>query len=287
MKTVLPIALALMLATALIPAACAGTSEPAMEDPMAAAVTLVPLPVPPEAVPGAPDEAAGGDPETPIEGGPEAVLAQLTLRQKVGQMFLIRPERLVIRSKRTADNFVSVTDAMRESYGRYPVGGYVLFAANIDTPEQLKAYVRDLGSLGGIAPIFSVDEEGGRVLRMGSNDAFNLERMSSMGDVGSSANAADARDAGAYLGNYLRRFGFNLDLAPVADARTNPSNTVIGNRAFGSSPEQVSEMVAAFIEGMHGEGVGTCIKHFPGHGGTAGDTHEGFVALEKTWDALL
>ena len=220
---------------------------------------------------------------------PESLLAQMTLRQKVGQLFLIRPEHLSLNSekKRTGGGHTAVNDAMRRAYADYPVGGFVLFAGNISDPKQLKAFTRDLKSLGSIPSIVSVDEEGGRVLRVASNEKFKIRKMVSMSEVGKTGDPENARKVGGYLGNYLREYGFNLDLAPVTDVRSNPKNSVIGNRAFSSDPQLVSRMVASFIEGIHGQRVRTCLKHFPGHGGTAGDTHAGYVALEKTWDELL
>lgn len=88
------------------------------------------------------------------------------------------------------------------------------------------------------------------------------------------------------IGGYIAELGFNLDFAPVADVNSNPNNTVIGNRAFGSDPKLVAKMVNAAISGLHKENIIACIKHFPGHGDTAGDTHDGYVALEKDWQQL-
>ena len=85
----------------------------------------------------------------------------------------------------------------------------------------------------------------------------------------------------------MREYGFDLNLAPVADVNTNPKNIVIGNRSFGNDPNLVSEMVRAYIEGLHSAGVLSCTKHFPGHGDTTSDTHTGRVVLYKTWDELL
>ena len=73
----------------------------------------------------------------------------------------------------------------------------------------------------------------------------------------------------------------------MADINSNPLNIVIGNRSFGSDKELVSSMVSSFLDGLHSEKVAGCIKHFPGHGDVSGDTHDGYVAVLKTWDQLL
>ena len=69
-----------------------------------------------------------------------------------------------------------------------------------------------------------------------------------------------AYSAGAAIASYLKEYGFNLDFAPVADVLTNPDNTVIGDRSFGSDPALVSQMVAAAVRGFQENGVNACIK---------------------------
>jgi beta-N-acetylhexosaminidase len=80
--------------------------------------------------------------------------------------------------------------------------------------------------------------------------------------------------------------GFNLDFAPVADVLTNPENTVVKNRSYGNDAKLVSSMVKQELTGLESHGVYGCIKHFPGHGATVGDTHEGYAYTDKTWDEL-
>ena len=77
-----------------------------------------------------------------------------------------------------------------------------------------------------------------------------------------------------------------MDLAPVSDVNTNPDNVVIGDRAFGSSPELVGSMVEAFLAGLKQQKVEGCLKHFPGHGDTSTDSHYGYAESLKTWEEL-
>ena len=77
-----------------------------------------------------------------------------------------------------------------------------------------------------------------------------------------------------------------MDFAPVADVNTNPLNPVIGSRAFGDDPQQAARMVSRVIEGLHDSGVASCVKHFPGHGDTATDTHTGYAETLKTWEEI-
>ena len=91
----------------------------------------------------------------------------------------------------------------------------------------------------------------------------------------------------AYQGETnLKDLGFNMDFAPDADVITNPQNTVIGDRSFGTDPALVGEMTADAVAGFQDQGISACIKHFPGHGQTEGDTHEGYAYTEKTLEEM-
>ena len=112
-----------------------------------------------------------------------------------------------------------------------------------------------------------------------------------MAVIGATGNPEAARETGMTIGSYLSDLGFNADFAPDADVLTNPENQVIGNRSFGSDPQMVADMAAALGEGLESQGVLPCYKHFPGHGASADDTHEGYAYsnknLEQMWDCEL
>ncbi len=206
-------------------------------------------------------------------------IADMSLEDKVAGLFIIRPE--AITGVGTA---VQAGDGTRDALAKYPVGGLVYFTKNIQSSEQLKEM---LGNTAGYAkyPLFlAVDEEGGRVARVA--EALGLENVGAMASVGATGDAQAARNVGTTIGTYLKEFGFNLDFAPVADVQTNPENTVIGDRAFGSDPASVSLMVQAAVEGMQEAGVSACLKHFPGHGNTTGDSHEGAVETGRTLEEM-
>ena len=209
------------------------------------------------------------------------------VREKVAGLFFVRPEALdpdLVWERDTdlpAFQVQDVNDRMRAFCARHPVGGVVLFGHNIAGPEQLGRFVHELHSLDG-APLVCIDEEGGRVARIAGNPAFDVPRFESMAAVGASGAPEDARAAGSAIGRYLRRFDIDIDFAPVADVNTNPANPVIGTRAFSGDPAVAARMVAAFLEGLQGEGVTGCLKHFPGHGDTKEDSHLGFARSERT-----
>ena len=223
---------------------------------------------------------------------PEEVLFSLTTREKVGQLFVIRPDQLLTSiSERSIHDSrergaLSLTDEMRAVLEAYPAGGFAQFGKNIDTPEQLAAFNAQLAAACRIPPILAVDEEGGRVARL-ANAFPSLPQVGSAASMGATGKTEAARRAGAAIGEYLARFGFTLDFAPVADVNSNPQNSVVGDRSFGSDPALVTRMAAAYIDGLHEHGVGATVKHFPGHGDTSADTHLGYVAVHKTWEQLL
>ena len=99
-------------------------------------------------------------------------------------------------------------------------------------------------------------------------------------------NAQEAYQVGKTIGSYMEELNFNVDFAPVADIFSNPENTVIGDRAFGSDAELVAEMVPMAVKGLQSEGVLATLKHFPGQGQCGEDTHKGYVDLNATIDRL-
>lgn len=218
----------------------------------------------------------------------EEELSQMTLREKVGQLFYIRPESLdpEIEYATSADlpdvRLQDVNGRMKETASRYPMGGIVLFAHNIRDGEQLARFVADIRALPG-APLLCVDEEGGRVARLANNPAFGLPRYESMAAFRS---PGEVKEAAFTIGSYLKRLGFDIDFAPVADVNTNPENIVIGNRAFSDQPKDAAKKVKAYVKGLRKAGVLGCLKHFPGHGDTQADTHFGYAVSGKTWEEM-
>ena len=216
----------------------------------------------------------------------------MTLREKVGQLFLIRPDQLDTRisldqvhnDKVSAKGIQSVNQTMLETMKEYPAGGFAIFRKNIANPKQLKALTKSLKNMCEVMPFMAIDEEGGQIARIANHKAFHVKKYKTAKAI---ADSGQVRKTAEYIASYLKDYGFNMDFAPVADINTNPENIVIGDRAFGSDPEEVSRLVGEYLDGLHAQGIAGSIKHFPGHGDTKGDTHKGFVAVTKTWPELL
>ena len=222
----------------------------------------------------------------------EELLQKMTLREKVGQMFYVRLESLDPSIEWTTYddlaglNILEVTENMKRTNENYPVGGIILYAWNIDNKAQLANIITDIRVLNG-SPLLCIDEEGGRVSRIANNPNFNVKKYESMAAIGATGDPQNAYECGNTIGTYLKRYGFDIDFAPVADVNTNPENVVIGPRAFSDDPAVAAPMVTNYLQGLKDAGITGCIKHFPGHGDTKADTHFGYASTQKTWEEMM
>lgn len=215
----------------------------------------------------------------------ESILAEMTLEEKVAQMFFITPEALT-----EVDLVTEAGNTTEAAFSEYPVGGIIYFGQNMESREQVSAMLRrmqDISEKQMNIPIFlATDEEGGRVSRLYGGAITDIPYVGDMYSVGKSEDSSEAYQVGRTIGSYMKELNFNVDFAPVADIYSNPENTVIGDRAFGSTAELVSEMVPMAVKGLQSEGVLATLKHFPGHGDTADDSHNGYASSYKTMEEL-
>lgn len=217
-----------------------------------------------------------------IERQARELLDAMSLEQKIYQMFIVTPEALT-----DGANVTTADGIMRAKLAEYPVGGFIYFSGNLtdaeQTVEMLRCTQEAAADIEGIPVFLCVDEEGGKVARIGNNKNFDVPEIKPMGKVKSEE---DAYKAGNQIGAYLSALGFNLDFAPDADVLTNQENTVIGDRSFGADAGRVLCYAGAYSDGLHDNGVLSTFKHFPGHGATKADTHEGFAYTDKTYGEL-
>jgi len=192
---------------------------------------------------------------------PDTRPAPLTVDMAVGQMM--------------AASFggPNITDGLRHLILDEKVGTVLIFSDNFTDATSLLRLTTELQRLGreaGLpAPLLiAVDEEGGRVMRIHDGVAA-LPSELELGARGPDG----VRQAVASTASGLHALGIQLNLAPVADLRSNPADGVIGDRSFGGDPNAVGPLVAAAVNGLHDGGVAATLKHFPGLGGAAGDPH--------------
>ena len=176
-----------------------------------------------------------------------------------------------------------VTVEMRALAREFDLGGVVLFARNVEGPEQVLELAFTSEVLGGEAAAWvSVDQEGGRVARLRA--PFTVwPPMATLGRAPSPALATRFAQA---LARELRAVGVTLDFAPVLDLNTNPANPVIGDRALSADVATASALGAAIVTALQGAGVAACGKHFPGHGDTTIDSHVDLPVVDHAPDRL-
>ena len=223
----------------------------------------------------------------------DAILAGMTLEEKVGQMMVaafriwkeVPPEGAESAEEPEAINITELNDEIRACLRDYHFGGVVLYAENCRDAEQVLRLVSQLQTEnragGGLPLLVAADQEGGTVARLGfGTSGVGNMALAATGDPG------NARRMAAIHGEELRLVGVNTDFAPVMDVNNHPNNPVIGVRAFGDEPQRVSEYGLAFLEGLRSTGTIATLKHFPGHGDTGVDSHTGLPLIERSYDEL-
>ena len=214
----------------------------------------------------------------PVKVRAEELLSGMTLREKLCQLMIVRPEVLTGESPVTAAG-----ETTRLALETYPVGGLIYSVDNLVTQEQTREMITNTQSYSKLPLFISADEEGGNVGRlMYKLGTTWVNSMYSYKDQGADTAYSNAKTIGTDMVSCL----FNTDFAPVADVWTNPENTVIGDRAYSDDFEQAAELVASAVRGFTDAGVICCLKHFPGHGDTSTDTHEGAAVVSKSLDEL-
>ena len=207
----------------------------------------------------------------------QTLLDGMSTREKICQLLIVHPEALTDGGAVTA-----MTDDLAAALRDYPVGGFLLSAGNMTSGEQLRALTSSLSSACAAAPLVTVDEEGGRVARlMNTVGTTKLNSMYSYRSLG----AQGAYDNAQTLAHDIAAYGFNTDFAPVADVWTNKRSNAIGDRAYSDDYDEAATLVSAAVHGFRDAGVICCLKHFPGHGSTATDSHNG-ATVDKTLPQL-
>ena len=201
-------------------------------------------------------------------------IKEMTMEEKLGQLVMVG-----------LDGY-SIDDNAKTFISSYKVSGFIFFSRNIESQQQslelansLKAFNEENSN---IPLLLGVDEEGGRVSRL----PIQYKKLPTNQKIGSISNAEFSREIGEILGQQVKSLGLNLDFAPVMDIMSNPKNTVIGNRSFGSNADVVSSLGLSTHDGIKSQNVIPVIKHFPGHGDTTVDSHVGLPVVTKSVDQL-
>ena len=177
----------------------------------------------------------------------------------------------------------SIPSDLRLLAREFDLGGVVLFARNVEAPEQVSEVSRDVQALASELPLWvSTDQEGGRVARLKSPFTVwpPMMTLGRSGDEGLAARFARA------LAAELRAVGISLDYTPVLDIHTNSANPVIGDRALSERADEVARLGRVIIQTLQAEGIAACGKHFPGHGDTSVDSHHELPVVDHPPDRI-
>lgn len=170
-------------------------------------------------------------------------------------------------------NGTKITKQLETLITKYYIGGIILFARNIKNESQLKKLCKDLQKLRkkvSDLPLFiAIDQECGAVSRLIS-PLFSFPGNMALG---ATKNPALAYKQGKAVGQALKQYGINVNLAPVLDINNNPDNPGIGVRSFGDNTKSVSDLGSKMIKGYQSAKISACAKHFPGKGDAALDAH--------------
>ena len=196
---------------------------------------------------------------------------ELTSREKIGQLFMV--------------GFLgtSVTPELAAFLKEYKPGGVILFSRNLESIEQIVQLTNDLQHCSPKSPLLiSIDQEGGRVSRLPKG--FTIFPACEV--IGQCHSGELAYAAAATIAKELKSVGINMNMAPVLDVNSNPDNPVIGDRAFGSSTDIVSDLGLVTAAGLQDSKVVACGKHFPGHGDTNADSHKELPVVDAPRERL-
>ncbi len=206
----------------------------------------------------------------------ESLLAGMTLREQIAQRFITFVPR-----ERPVDSF-------RKGLSRGPVGGIIIYPWNYTTLEELSATIARLDGMtrrasGDIGLFVSLDQEGGRVRALRSEEILQLPSAHNLGRH----RDPELVEALAYANSReLRRLGFNMNLAPVLDLYPLADRSIIGDRSFGPEPDLVASLGEAYLRGSRRGEVIAVPKHFPGHGVTIVDSHGRLPVSALSWEQL-
>ena len=204
----------------------------------------------------------------------QAELDSMSLDEKIAQMLVV---------ERTSPTF-SPDETIKLQTA--PYGGYILMGESYSTLAGTRSLTETLQSTAKTPLIIATDEEGGLVQRLQSITDQSPTDIPDMYSVGETGDLEYAKAIGKILAEELRVVGVNVDMAPDADVFSNPNNPVIGRRSFSEDPNIVATMSEAVKEGLEENGVTATFKHFPGHGDTDTDSHEGLPIINRTREEL-
>jgi beta-N-acetylhexosaminidase len=229
--------------------------------------------------------AAGAEENAGTGRSPEEILEGMTTEEKISQMLMLSFQNFT-DEKGNQQNVTEMRPEIAELLQKHGFAGLIFYGENLNDTEQAVRLMDAMQTANASAEgrtqlLTAVDQEGGQVARLGHG-----VRMPGSMALGAIGDPAAAEQAGRLIGEELQAIGLNMDNAPVVDVNSNPENPIIGVRSFSDDPALVAELGTAMMKGLQETGTIAVIKHFPGHGDTATDSHTGLPRIEKTLEEL-
>lgn len=217
----------------------------------------------------------------PVDEVARYYIDQMTTEEKVAGLFFVTPESMM----ENVSQAVVAGSKTQEALDRYAIGGLIYFGSNIQSGEQIAEMLEGTQGMSRYPLFFGVDEEGGDVSRVASAIG-EVDNVGSARELGSSGDGGQVYLAYSEIAQYLARYGFNVDFAPVADVYDG-QNSMFSERSFGTDAQTVAMLAAQAVTGLQDNGISACVKHFPGHGSTDADSHDGRATNDVTEEALM
>ena len=209
-----------------------------------------------------------------------ARIESMSVEEKVCQLFFITPEQLMGKESK----ITAVGSQFNERMNSYPVGGIVLRESNLETADGLSDMISNIRLMDRDQIFIGIMDEGGEdspLVRSGVTENV----IASQAEIGESLGIAGAYSAGISLGGELKQYGFDVNLAPLADVSKIPAS-VVRDRVFGTDEAQTADLAKNVIKGMKDQGLYTTVKYFPSYGDVSGDGERGPVTSQRTKEDL-
>ena len=214
----------------------------------------------------------------------EDKISKMTLDEKIGQMLMLEFRHWEDENGELQE-VTELNEDIKNAIVKYKVGGVILFAENVRDTEQTTKLTHNIQKAAvenGLDPLLiSIDQEGGIVVRLGTGTSLPGNMA-----LGATRDKELAYQYGKIIADEIKALGINVNLAPVMDTNNNPNNPVIGLRSISSDPKLVGELGSEVVKGLQDQGVSAAIKHFPGHGDTATDSHLGLPVVDKSYEEV-
>lgn len=210
----------------------------------------------------------------------DRVLANMTLREKIGQMFLVDFSQI------GGGSSTSVNQRMRSRLHSYPVGGVVFTEKNVRNATQATSFIQELQKESDYPLFVAIEEEGGDTSILAKVNDLDMPAISNLSVYGQEEDDKGAATAAKETAKVMKNLGFNLNLAPMVDVLTNDKNTQLQKRSAGSDAKLTASIAKQQVLGYQGEWISVAAKYFPGYGGCEQNTKDGYGETLRTKEQM-